>query len=417
MATRQQTLFSLMVVALAFATSSLTDLRFGGLPIGAPEIALIGLMIVHLPLGGELHVGATSHRFIVALALLFAAMLPGFFSTLISHGLLDDVMYNLIALTWVVVVFVYLQFGFDYRRGELEWLCGLMLAFSCIYFALCLALVVLAPELVFTTEDVLDIDLGSLRNEDMVARERLSGFADNPNQLGLHAIVALFFCLRFWRVVGTLKSAVALVVILAVGYLTGSDSFLLGAVLMLGMAALFGLLFSGSIFGVLLLLVPGVVGVLLLHRQILARLRTITSASGQDDTRFALWENGWLATLEKPLVGWGPGNWSGTNAPLEFTEAHNSVIDYVSSSGLIGAFVLAACLAVLFVAALRSRQATLLAGAASVLFYALFHNTLRQPLMWLAFFYISHHLWAGATAKSVQRRRRRRRASPSRAAV
>ena len=412
MATRQQSLFVLMVVAVAFATSSLTQLRFGALPLGVPELVLLGCMIAHLPLGGGLHVGTTSIRFLAGLFLLYAAMMPGFFLTLITHGLLDDVMHNLVAMTWVLLVFAYLQFGFDFRRGELEWLCGLVLAFSCVYFAFCLALAYLAPETVFTVDELAELNLQEVRDEDMLATQRLVGFSKNPNQLGLHAIVALFFCLRMWRTAGTIKSTLALGVILATGFLTGSDSFLLGAALMIGMAVVFGLLFSGSVYTVLMLLVPVLVAAAVLYPSIVARVNTVISAGDQDLSRFALIENGWLAMLERPLVGWGPGNWSGLSGPLEFIEAHNSLIDYLTMSGLLGGFVVTFCLGALLLGALRARQATLVAGICGVVFFALFHNALRQPLMWLALFYAAHHVWPLKAAVPERRRRRRRHGVP-----
>lgn len=407
MASRQQTLFLLMIVALAFATTTLTELRFGELPIGVPEFILLGCMLVHLPLGGGVHVEPGANRFIVGLFLFFAATMPGFFSTLVSQGLLPDVMHNLLALAWMLVLFAYLQFGFDYRRGELDWLCRMVLLFSCLYFVICLALVGVSPDMVFTREDV--VDLTEIRDEEMLAIERLTGFADNPNQLGLHAIVALFFCLRFWRTNGMLLSTIAFALIMATGVLTGSDSFIFGAGLMVGVAVVLGLLLSGSIYAVLLILVPAAVGAFLLYRPLLVRVRDLTSANDQDQTRYLLWENGWLATLERPLIGWGPGNWSGKTGPLEFFEAHNSVIDYVSNSGLLGGVVLVGGLAALFFGALRSRQATLFAGLCGIVFFALFHHTFRQPLMWLVMFYVTHHVWTERGEPGGGRRRRRRR--------
>jgi len=397
-----------MVLALAFASTSLTLLRLGELPIGVPELVMLGIILLHLPLGGGIHADVRSSRFAPGLFLLFAATLPGFFVTLTGQGLLPDVMHNLLAMTWMVVLFTYMQFGFDYRRGELEWLCGLVLVFSCVYFAFCLGLTIVSPDVVFAAEDFTEFDIAEVRNDDFVARQRLAGFAANPNQLGLHAIVVLFFCLRYWRSAGTFKSVLALALILVTGALTGSDSFILGALLMLGTAILFGLMYSGSVYLMLMLLVPGVVGLVILHRPLLARLNDFTSAGGQDATRFALWENGWLAMLERPLFGWGPGSWSGQTAPFEFSEAHNSVIDYITYSGLVGAFVMAAGIAAILFGALRSRQATLVAGVVGILFFALFHHTLRQPLMWLSMFYISHHLWAAVPATAGRRRRSRR---------
>lgn len=422
MATRQQTLFTLMLVALAMATSTFTVLRFGELAIGVPELILLGCMIAHVPLGGNLHAGGNSRRFMIALALLYVAILPGFFVTLVSQGLLEDVMHNLLALSWIVVLFAYLQFGFDYQRDELEWLCGLVLAFSGLYFAVCLGLALFVPETVYMTEELVELDVGGAASAaELVPRQRLHGLAANPNQFGLHAIVALFFCLCFWSRVGTIKSIILMGVILTAGFLTGSDAFILGAILMIGATVVLGLLLSGSIYKLLILFVPLVIGSLVVYRPILREVRALTEANDQDQTRFTLWENGWLAVMESPVFGWGPGSWSGFNGPLELFESHNSLIDYVASSGLVGGVIVTACLLGIGLAVLRSGRATFMAGLAGILFFAMFHNTLRQPLMWLAFFYIAHHVWEDRSSQpnhaSGRRRRRQRRSSRSRAAA
>lgn len=418
MATRQQTLFTLMLVALAMATSTFTVLRFGELAIGVPELILLGCIIAHVPLGGNLHAGGNSRRFMIGLALLYVAMLPGFFMTLVSQGLLEDVMHNLLALTWIVVLFAYLQFGFEYGRDELEWLCGLVLAFSGLYFAICLGLAAFVPETVYMTEEFVELDVGGAANAaDLVPRQRLHGFAANPNQFGLHAIVALFFCLCFWSRVGSVKSIVLMGVILAAGFLTGSDAFILGAVLMIGATVVLGLLLSGNIYKLLILFVPLIIGSIVVYRPVMRQVRELAQANDQDQTRFILWENGWRAVLESPVFGWGPGSWSGHNGPLELFESHNSVIDYLANSGLVGGFLMAACLLGFGFAVLRSGRATFMAGMAGILFFAMFHNTLRQPLMWLAFFYIAHHVWEDRPAPAARssRRRRQRRSSRSRA--
>ena len=58
--------------------------------------------------------------------------------------------------------------------------------------------------------------------------------------------------------------------------------------------------------------------------------------AGQGEIRFTVWLNGLRALAESPLVGWGPGAFSGLHEPFEGFEAHNTLIDWAASTGALG---------------------------------------------------------------------------------
>lgn len=86
MATRQQTLGMMTLVALALAVSSFTAFRLPGLPLGLSEFLLVAAIIVHIPLGFGIYSGNSPNRFVPFLAVLFAATLPGYITTLTVDG-------------------------------------------------------------------------------------------------------------------------------------------------------------------------------------------------------------------------------------------------------------------------------------------------------------------------------------------
>ena len=368
MATRQQTLAMIMMISLAFTLSTMSALRFGNLPLGFAEIILILCLVVHLPLGHGVHGGNSPNRFVPVLVLLLLAMLPGYFVTLIQDGVVPYVLYNLIATVWVVVLFAYLHFGFDHGRGEIDQLARFFLFFSSLYFVIVLVLAWFDPPTVYGT-DSLGLVTGDALNEDGSLTFRLIGLSTNPNQLALHALIASFFALVLWRRNGTLVSFVCLALAAAVGVLSKSDAFLFAEVALVGIWVVAGIVFGRSVVLGLVVLVPVVIAAVILFRPVLHIVQDIASTGGQNDIRFALWENGILAGLERPFIGLGPGSWSGLDGPRQLEEAHNSAVDYFSNAGLIGLSVMLIGAGALLLRALVTRQAAMLAGATAIILF------------------------------------------------
>ena len=419
MASREQTLTTMSLVALAFTSSTFAFLRIGSLPISLLEIALLVGMLLHLPLGGGFHARGSSPMFAFIVFLLFAATLPGLVVTWQFDGLQPGVMYNLIALIWIVLLFAYLQVGFDYEQGELDWLCKLVLVLCVLYFLVCIALEATLPTVLDGDGQVLNLDFALAVNEvDTVDSTRLSGLSDDPHLLGLQTLVALFFCLNFWREIGKGKSVFALAVILYVGFQTRSDTFAVGAITMILSVLLPRILFRDSIGKRMLWLLLAAVGCLLAFVLIARNADWVLALQEQAQLRPVLWENGFLALLKSPLFGWGLGSWSGMDGPLGLQEAESSLVDYLASAGIMGALVLFGGVLILGFATVQSGQPALLGGLVGILAFATLYNALREPLMWLVFFYIANNVLSplssplsapmGSPESRKGRRRRRR---------
>jgi O-antigen ligase len=103
----------------------------------------------------------------------------------------------------------------------------------------------------------------------------------------------------------------------------------------------------------------------------------------QGETRLTLWAHGLGAILQSPVVGFGPGAYSGMTGPLQGGEAHNSFIDWGMSTGLSGIALHLALLAWCASRALRAGSLPLFAIVMALTHYSLFGYMLRHPLYWL----------------------------------
>lgn len=99
--------------------------------------------------------------------------------------------------------------------------------------------------------------------------------------------------------------------------------------------------------------------------------------------RADLLRHGAQAWLSSPWFGLGPGSYSGLHQPFQGSEAHNSLLDWATNAGAVGA------LALLFLGGWvawrlwRTRQWPLLAALLAVAVFAQAHHVLRHPLFWV----------------------------------
>ena len=99
--------------------------------------------------------------------------------------------------------------------------------------------------------------------------------------------------------------------------------------------------------------------------------------------RNALWRHGLDAVRASPLVGWGGGPHSGFEGPFRGMEAHNTWIDWATRAGILGLGLYVGLLAVVGARLLRARRALPWAALVALLAYGAFHNTMRQPIVWV----------------------------------
>jgi O-antigen ligase len=379
--------FAAVWLGVGLALTSATQLRLPGLPIGPGELILLGWMLA------EAVVLLQRGRVNAVLAVRGYALFWGLTTLALALGSLASVLHG----TWRT----------DYARNLPA--LGLSAAASC--------LALLSPDgltrwrtvvrAVLATITPCMVALGLLAaagrtNLGPLAtlyELRFTGWAENPNQLALVCLPLPYFGIEwlrsargFWR-----RSLVLclLLGIVGVGLATLSDALMFswGIATMLLVAYAWWHSLAGArrttrtvAFGVLIL--PATilvsVGVLMptLERLVEERVQATYGNNSQGSDRVALWTNGIQAAIRSPLFGLGPGGYSGVTRPFDGIEAHNSYIDWLDATGLVGLTLLAGLLAWAGLSAMRAGDATAFVSLIAVCVFVMFHYVLRQPLFW-----------------------------------
>ena len=226
---------------------------------------------------------------------------------------------------------------------------------------------------------------------DYSTTDRFSALSLNPNQLGLVLVPLPFFSYLAARH-GTKSIAVAafeIIVVIVTNYFSFGKTLFVAWIFFFVPVVFVELVRKGQIQR--LLLIPAAIAA---APYVLYRTTTLLygfytgegargSLSGQGEGRLSLWTNGLRAWLDAPILGHGPGSFSGDTAPYQGQEAHNTIIDWMASFGIIGVVSLLA----LYVLALKtswSRRSLLIIGLVLALATQAFTQFYgRSPYYWL----------------------------------
>jgi O-antigen ligase len=103
---------------------------------------------------------------------------------------------------------------------------------------------------------------------------------------------------------------------------------------------------------------------------------------GEGSVRIDLWRNAAEAIRSSFLLGLGPGAFSGIKGPFLGTEAHNTILDWGMSSGVIGMFIFIALLLWVGWKAIIRGNILLITAMVAIIVFSLFHYVLRNPIFW-----------------------------------
>lgn len=220
---------------------------------------------------------------------------------------------------------------------------------------------------------------------------RFSALSNNPNQLALFLLPIPFFSILCYMKGVRSRSGVTVDIIAAVllNFFIIGKGLLVSWALALLFLMLTGWKFDGPIRTTLNFIL---VRSLLVLAFVLA-IAPITlllftgnapgSQEGQGSIRLALWLHGLEAWAEAPILGHGPGHYSGLEMPYSGMEAHNFFIDWGSAYGLLGFFGLFLLLSFLFAHAFKRRHWIVFALYVALFAQIIFHFYGRQPVFWL----------------------------------
>jgi O-antigen ligase len=236
--------------------------------------------------------------------------------------------------------------------------------------------------------------------------DRLTGWSDNPNQLGLVAALLALLSMHLAETATArmemIVAAACAVLAFSVGVLTKSDSFALGilaagAVFLAIKSSLWlatfkrGLTFRAALVSLALLGLPVLaVGALPLAPAVVERLDAKSEAlyneDSQGDLRFQLWGEALEKGMGAATLGLGPGPhltrkaWK-RSPPAKF-EAHNTPLDLFVQGGLLALLAIAGLYASLLLATTRARLPALAALSCAFVVFSMFHFIIRHPIFW-----------------------------------
>lgn len=235
---------------------------------------------------------------------------------------------------------------------------------------------------------------------------RFSGLSYNSNQLALLLLPIPVFALYFFGISKYFVEVTLLSLLLAV--FTGSDALFLSWLVFFVLAgALFlyfkqrPLFFLASITGLILLMLV----CFYFRVELLDLWLAFSQKQDQVSIRFSLWLNALEVLKDSSFMGYGPGSFSGIDAPYQRFEAHNVLLDLSMSYGLLGLFAYLTFIAFIFIRTIKTRSPVLIAAFFSFIFFSLFHYTLRQPLYWIiltSVYLLSHQMLAEKINGSIK---------------
>jgi len=223
-----------------------------------------------------------------------------------------------------------------------------------------------------------------LREYDFGTLQRLIFLSNNPNQIALYSLGAMFiFSVTIER---PLVLFLSLFIGTIYGYLALSDSFFLALVIALLFAALKffiqikSLLFLFIFWSILILIAWPL---LLPNNSYIEPLISLWSNADQGGARVTLAINGINAWLTSPLFGHGAGAFSGMAVEFQRFEAHNTIIDFLTMGGIPWILIIYIPIFIYMKKLLQQGNFLALGFLLGFFIFSTFHFVGRHPIFWV----------------------------------
>ena len=222
--------------------------------------------------------------------------------------------------------------------------------------------------------------------------ERFSGYSTNPNQHGVLLVTIPFLAFYLFKnkIIKNWLFVLSIITSSFLAFLIESDAVYYSFIIILFFYFL--LIFKKSKIEVKIFLIFffTLIFYFLIFDSLMLYIDQTNNNGDQANVRYVLWFNGILAFLESPIIGFGPGSFSGFFEPFESVECHNTFIDLLTNTGLLGLVFYLFFLTKIFKSFYSKNVILPLLMLSSIIIYSLFHNILRHPTFWLLLFSLNY---------------------------
>ncbi|MBF6652508.1 hypothetical protein C3B47_06320 [Flavobacterium columnare] len=242
---------------------------------------------------------------------------------------------------------------------------------------------------IFTIATLFPLFLFSISNG-----ERFFGYALNPNQHGTLLVGIPFLTIYLYqnKFIKRIFFLITIFISVVIAYAIISDAVFYSVILTMFLYFVLYLKKIDIQIKILLFVFFLLICNFYLVEVLVKYVDETNSNADQANVRFTLWMNGVQAFLDSPLVGFGPGSFSGDFHPFEWTECHNTFIDLLTNVGIIGVFIYLVLILRITVKLYFKMNYLPILILISLIIFSFFHNVLRHPTFWmllLTVYYIS----------------------------
>jgi O-antigen ligase len=235
----------------------------------------------------------------------------------------------------------------------------------------------------------------SFANCDLYFELRFTGFGLNPNQLAFTCVPIPFLALSIYKKPGQTKwmkfwMLIVLLSTLTIGLISLSDALIVSWIFGCGV-----LYYCTTLRGLRKMHIKVIITRLSITLLILCicflflqRIQEYAKdtygdgvSNDQGSIRLLLWKNALKVFTYSPIFGLGPGSYSGS-VPFGKEEAHNSFLDWMVSTGIIGAFLLLYLLFYKWIHFWRQQKLEHISIFVALITFAMFHLVLRHLFFW-----------------------------------
>lgn len=393
------TLFVLGLIALAGST--LTQLRFSGVPAGVPEIAGVLFIVAVFAAGKPLL--PLFWQVLGCVGLILVGFLIGSINNLMLGDISPMINSDLLAVGYAALVAAGVA-------NEIAWtpprilLAARALALVILLHALPLLADLFGAEF-FTSGWHDEPEFGGPDAAERLSEisgvesltdksSRYSGFTTNPNQLMVvTSLAAVLFPWVALRVRGAFAPLWFLMTLVSLGLLvlTKGSTGMVSVMLAGALIAMRRFATTEDERGVARYHLAAVVGTWVLLLPVLFFLNGfIDRAIGSEDGprtasgRFDIWRASVEGIFQTRFLGAGPGGHAGYDGPFQREEAHNVALDLLLQGGVISVAAIALALWLIFSRSVRGHTAIGIGLFSMFIAWGSAHYLLRHPLVWFA---------------------------------